>query len=128
MNKEQLFEWVKEEFGVEPDYPWMDENAILRHQQNQKWFAAVLSVRRDKLGLSGVEPVDVVNLKSDPNLIGVLRMQSGYHPAYHMNKEKWISIRLDGTVPDEEIKNLLTMSFFMTQGLPKARKRKESAP
>ena len=34
------------------------------------------------------------NVKSDPLLIGSLRGQDGYFPAYHMNKEKWLSIQL----------------------------------
>ena len=38
--------------------------------------------------------MDVLNVKSDPLLIGSLRGQDGYFPAYHMNKEKWLSIQL----------------------------------
>ncbi len=45
----------------------------------------------------------------------MLREQSGYLPAYHMNKERWITIRLDGSVPEEEIKNLIDMSYHLTK-------------
>ena len=47
----------------------------------------VLEVSADKLGLPEAGIIDVLNVKSDPLLIGSLRGQDGYFPAYHMNKE-----------------------------------------
>ena len=32
-----------------------------------------------------------------------------------MNKEKWLSIALDGSVQEDEIKDLLDMSYKLTQ-------------
>lgn len=122
MNRQQVFEWVKDQYGVKPDYPWQDENAVLRHGGNRKWFGVVLEVGRNKLGLEGQEPVDVLNVKCDPAMIGFLRIQPGFHPAYHMNKENWISIRLDGSAPEAEIKNMIDVSYAMT-----APKRKTAA-
>lgn len=78
-------------------------------------------VERKNLGLDGDTLVDILNVKCDPILIGSLRMQPGFHPAYHMNKDKWISVRLDGSVPAEEIKSLIAMSYEMT-GPKKGRK------
>lgn len=43
------------------------------------------------------------------------RMQAGYAPAYHMNKEQWISILLDDSVATEKIRNLISMSYEMTK-------------
>lgn len=114
MNRQELFEWVRRQYGVCPDYPWKDPNAVLRHPENQKWFAIVLEVGRDKLGLPGSGTVDVVNVKCEPLLIGSLRAKQGFHPAYHMNKDKWISIRLDGSVSGDEIKKLVDLSRRLT--------------
>ena len=50
------------------------------------WKSAVI-----KIGLTGEGEVDILNVKCDPILSGSLRMQPGFFPAYHMNKEKWIS-------------------------------------
>ena len=47
-------------------------------------------------------------------LIGSLRLKEGFFPAYHMNKEKWITIFLDGTVPKNEICDLLDLSYDLT--------------
>ena len=59
--------------------------------------------------------VDLLNVKCDPILIGSLRQQKGYFPAYHMNKDSWISILLDGSVPSDEIKNLIEISYNLTK-------------
>ena len=35
-------------------------------------------------------------------------------PAYHMNKRHWVSVILDGTVPDSEIERLIMESYDLT--------------
>ena len=65
------------------------------------------------------------NVKSDPLLIGSLRGQDGYFPAYHMNKEKWLSIQLGKPELDDAIKDLLSLSHELTA--PKKRNPKSSA-
>ena len=49
MTKTELFEFIKTEYNVEPDYPFDDENAVFRHRSNRKWFALVMNIRRDRL-------------------------------------------------------------------------------
>ena len=115
MERKELFEWAKATYGTEPDYPWDDWNCVLRHTHNKKWYALVIEISEKKLGLTGERIVDVLNLKCDPLLIGSLRMKPGFFPAYHMNKDKWISVIMDGTVPSEEIKNLIELSYQLTQ-------------
>lgn len=92
----------------------MDTNAVLRHADSKKWYAVILEVRRDKLGLNGSGMVDVLNVKCDPILIGSLRLKPGFHPAYHMNKDKWLTICLDGSVSPAEIQDLIEMSYELT--------------
>ena len=82
MDREEIFQYVKARYGTEPDYPWHDDNAVLRHKENRKWYGLVMEVGRDKLGLKGSGRVDVINLKSDSALIGSLRTRPGFHPAY----------------------------------------------
>ena len=82
MTREELFQWVKQEYGTEAEYPWKDSNAVLRRADNNKWYGVILSVAGSKLGLEDDNIIDVINLKSDPMLIGSLRGQKGYFPAY----------------------------------------------
>ena len=106
-------------------HPWHDRNAVLRHNDNNKWYGVVLEVSADKLGLPEAGIVDVLNVKSDLLLIGSLRGQKGYFLAYHMNKEKWLSIQLGKPELDDAIKDLLSLSYELTA--PKKRKPKSSA-
>lgn len=115
MTRQEVFDYARQRYGTEPDYPWMDTNAVLRHADNKKWYAVILEVRRDKLGLDGDGMMDVLNVKCDPILIGSLRLKPGFHPAYHMNKDKWLTIRLDGSVSPAEIQNLIDLSFRLTR-------------
>ena len=86
MTREEIFQWVQDEYGTEPEYLWKDSNVVLRREDNGKWYGVILSVPENKLGLVGDNIVEVINLKSDPMLIGSLRELKGYFPAYHMNK------------------------------------------
>lgn len=118
MTRQEVFDYAKQQYGTEPDYPWMDANAVLRHLGSNKWYAVILEVRWEKLGLDGDGVVDILNVKCDPILIGSLRLKPGFHPAYHMNKEKWLTIRLDGSVSSAEIQDLIEMSYQLTDFTP----------
>lgn len=93
--------------------------AVFRHQSNRKWFAVIMEIPREKLGLRGNESIPIVNLKCDPRLIGSFRMEPGIYPAYHMNKAHWLSVALDGTADDDKLKFLLEMSYALTKGKKK---------
>lgn len=114
MNRLDVFNWVNEEYGTEPDYPWKDDSAVLRHRDNNKWYGLVMKVGVEKLGIAGDGIVNIINVKCDPVLIGSLRTQEGFFPAYHMNKNSWITIILDNPALDDKIKNLIDLSYKMT--------------
>lgn len=116
MLKDEILAWCMETYDTVPDHPWAKypENAVLRGKSG-KWYGLIMPVPRDKLKLPGNDNVDVLNVKCDSNLIGSLRQKEGFLPAYHMNKENWISILLDGTVPEAEIRTLIDLSYQMTQ-------------
>ncbi|MBO7217417.1 MAG: MmcQ/YjbR family DNA-binding protein [Clostridia bacterium] len=116
MNREEFTNFIKDCFATEPEYPFADDlnTAVFRHSDNRKWFAIVMNIPREKLGLYGNTKIDVVNLKCDPLLTASLYNDGGIFPAYHMNKEKWISVLLDGSVDEEKLKWLLGLSFELT--------------
>ena len=128
MNKRELQDHIAEVYGVSPDFPW--ENyptfAVYRHTNNQKWFALVMDIPKSKLGLRKDGMIDIVNLKCDPLLIGSLRLEKGIFPAYHMSKDKWISVALDGSADEDQIKALLDMSFELTGTKTKKRTQRKS--
>ena len=88
MNREELRRYIMEEYHAENDFPWLrhPENEVFRHPGNRKWFALIMEVTGDRFGLPDQEKHAVVNLKCDPLLIGSLRAEPGFFPAYHMNR------------------------------------------
>ncbi|MCD8354897.1 MAG: MmcQ/YjbR family DNA-binding protein [Clostridiales bacterium] len=123
MDRQAIFQYVKQQYGTEPEYLWMKypSYAVLRRQDNQKWYGIVMDVPREKLGLPGTDVVDILDVKCEPMLADLLRQSPGFFPGYHMNKKTWLSILLDGTVSDERIFDLLDASFQAT-----ANKRKQA--
>ena len=123
MNREELEAYILNHYSTEADYPWADtpRAAVFRHVANRKWFALLMEVPLDKLGLAGTEKLDIVNFKCDPILIASLRGETGIFPAYHMNKASWITAALDGSVPAETIELLLDVSYELTK--PKIRRK-----
>lgn len=125
INRDVILNYALSTYGTEPEYPWESspDNAVLRNMMSGKWYAIIMCVKRQILGLDGDGFVDVMNVKCDPILVGSLRMKNGFLPAYHMNKDKWISILLDGSVSKEEIFPLIDESYnLLCQRLKNAQK------
>ena len=115
--RETIFAYIKKKYKVSPEDPWAkyDDNAVFRHSDNKKWFALVMGVEKDKLGLSEFGYVDVINLKIDDMVFrDILVQQEGILPGYHMNKEHWITVLLDGTVEEDKVYDLIDASFLAT--------------
>ncbi len=121
MNRKQAEGYIAEKYGVTPEYPWLSSplHGVFRHKSNRKWFAIIMNVSGRKLGLETDDDIDVMNVKCDNILIGSLLGQSGFFPAYHMNKSHWISIALDGSAEDDTVKWLIDMSFSATSEKPR---------
>lgn len=116
MNRDELEQFINENYNAESDYPWLKypNYEVFRHSNNRKWFALIMDIPKNKLGLPETDIIDVVNFKCDPLLIGSLLKEAGFFPAYHMNKESWITVALDKSVNDDTIKMLLDMSYDAT--------------
>jgi predicted DNA-binding protein (MmcQ/YjbR family) len=113
------YEWLDGELlsmpGVEKDFKV--EWQWVRYMVGGKMFAATLT---DGEGRA------VVSLKLDPLEGEFLRGQyPDIAPGYYMNKRHWNSVRLDGAVPDDLLRELARKSYrLVLGGLPK--KRRES--
>lgn len=117
MTRKEIFAYALEKYDAEPEYLWIrtPNYAVLRHRRNRKWFAAVVDIMEDMLGLKGEKLVDVLNLKCDPLLVSALRSEPGIFPAYHMNKENWISVLLSSAISKESVFHLLDQSYELTR-------------
>lgn len=121
MNIKEFEEYILKTYKIKPDYPFSDDNetAVFRHKETRKWFALLMNIHPSRLGLSGEDKIDVVNLKCPPVLMGSLLEERGFFPAYHMNKTHWLSVALSETTDENKIKFLLDVSFQATRGKDK---------
>lgn len=115
-TRKTILKYVQDTYSVTPDNPWADspDYAVLRHTDNKKWFGLIMDISPDKIGLEGDKIIDVINLKCDTLMIGSLIKDDGIFPAYHMNKNYWITVLLDGSLEMEKVCALLDMSFEIT--------------
>lgn len=115
IQREDIFAYVKQHFNTVPDYPWQryPEYAVLRHNDG-KWYGLVMNVPSEKLGLIGNEDVDILNLKCEPVLNGFLKSMQGVLPAYHMNKDHWVTIVLNSSFSKDDLYDLLNSSYELT--------------
>ena len=125
MTLQELKEHIFDTYSAEPDHPFKmdDVSCVFRHADNRKWFALTMNIPYRTLGIPRDGNVDILNIKCDPILIGSLRCKPGFCTVYHMNKDKWITILLDGSVDRDDIIPLLAMSYDLTAN--KARKRRK---
>ena len=112
MTKQHFLEYCLNTYNTLPDYPFDEDSqtAVLRHEDNRKWYAVVMRVSRRKFGFDSDEVIDVLNLKQPTEMFGSFSASDGVYPAYHMNKLHWISVLL----PDaqEDVVSFLTNASF----------------
>lgn len=122
--------------GVKEDdmkYTWMDEYLLgktgvtkdlqkdwnwIRYQIGGKMFAAVCMDENN-------EPY-YITLKLEPLEGDFLRQQyEDIIPGYYMNKMHWNSVKADGEVPDDLLKDLLDKSYQLVLGGFSKKKQRE---
>lgn len=119
MNQvEKIVNHVQTEYGAELEFLWPERYptyCVFRHDSNKKWFALVGRIAWTSLRRDSNELVDIINLKFDKNAaLDFAENTPGVYPAYHMNKNHWITIPLDGTLSDEAIFELIKKSYLLT--------------
>ena len=115
--RDEILDYIRKTYGGEIEYPWMryPDYGVVRHKDNQKWYALFMDLPRSKLGLAGDEMTDVLNIKlSDFFTRDFLLQRDGFFPGYHIARGNWISVLLDGTVDPEEICHLVDVSYKAT--------------
>ena len=119
ITKEDVLRYAQERYGTLPEHPWAKYPSIivLRHGTSGegKWYGLLLPVPPAKLGLPREASVWVLNVKCEPALGDALRDGETILPAYHMNKEHWISLVLDSAISANQVLDLLDMSYQLTR-------------
>jgi predicted DNA-binding protein (MmcQ/YjbR family) len=116
-TREEIISMALELPGSAADTPFEGDgiSTVLRHGDTGKWFGLVFRAPRNRVGLTGEGWADILNLKCDPLVsYGLMQEYPDILPAWHMNKQLWITVRLEGNVPRETLELLMRMSFDLT--------------
>lgn len=113
MTYNELKSFLLEYPGATLSFPFDDKTAVFK--VGGKIFALV------SLGLDPLR----INLKCDPQDAQALRFQfSAIQPGYHMNKEHWNSVYLDGSLETSFVKDLIADSYrLIVQSLSKKKQQ-----
>lgn len=113
-----VIEYARNTYGDELEFLWekSPKNAILRRKDNRKWYAALLTISKSKLGAFPDEEIEVLDLRAAPEAIPDMVDGKRVFAGYHMNKKHWITLPLDGTLPAEEICAMLDTSYALAKG------------
>ena len=72
----------------------------------------VFKVMGKMFALSGIDNFEYINLKCEPDLaINLRETYESVQPGYHMNKQLWNSVYIDGDVTDEQIYQMIDDSY-----------------
>ncbi len=110
INFSDVRQYVNNKKGVTEERPFGPD--VLVHKVMGKMFT-ILPETEASLSLS---------LKCDPDEALALRdMYTAIIPGYHLNKKHWNTVTIDGTIPDEEIWQMIDNSYtLVVQKLKKA--------
>ncbi|MDE7399835.1 MAG: MmcQ/YjbR family DNA-binding protein [Oscillospiraceae bacterium] len=113
----RLIEYVREKYGCELEFLWekFSDNAVWRRGDTGKWFAAVLTVSRRKLGLKSDEVVEIIDLRLPPEQMEFLVDGKRYFGGWHMNKKHWYTMILDGSIPFDELCERIDESWILAK-------------
>ena len=114
LAKQNAIAYIRNNYGVAEDYPWDDSDAfVFRHRVSRKWFCLFMDISASYLGIDDNRVITVVNLKAPRSIRDDLLREEGIYPAYHMNKQHWISLDLR-KANEKMLEVLIDMSFKAT--------------
>ncbi len=114
---QMLIEYVRNTYGDELEFLWQKfpDYAVWRRKDNKKWYAVILTIPKNKLGLKSNELVEIIDLRIEPDKMKEILQNEHYYPGWHMNKKSWYTIILDDGIPDDEICRRLDESYHLAK-------------
>lgn len=110
----ELIKYVANQYGHDLEFLWpkTPDNAIWRRGDNQKWFGAILTVKKNKI-IPGTDdtPVEILDIRISPDMLDFVVDGKKIFPGWHMNKRHWITVILDGRITTRQIESLLDISY-----------------
>ncbi|MGF2385896.1 MmcQ/YjbR family DNA-binding protein [Lentilactobacillus otakiensis] len=116
MDRKEVVKYVDHKYQTQPEYLWKKypTYAVLRHADNRKWYGLIMTLEKVQLGLDGNGTEEIMDVKLDPKEVEFRQSTPGFLPAYHMNKNSWLAIRL-ALVDSKQIHDLIDTSYQLTE-------------
>lgn len=113
----EIISYIKQKYGDELEFLWQkfSGNAIVRRSDNDKWYAVFLQVQKNKIGLSGDEMIEILDVRAESDEIESLVDGEHFFPGYHMNKKHWLTMVFDGSLSVEEICRRVDKSYELAK-------------
>jgi len=123
--KDRVIRYAIDTYGTLPENPWNDEaitlNKIITHpsgRETQKWYGLIMRIKRKSLGeqdpVLALAEVVVMNVKAGPEDVAQTDGITTF-PAYHMSKQKWLTVMLSGNKDWDTVRNLLDKSYTLVK-------------
>ena len=114
----EIIKYVKDKYNDDLEFLWQkfDNNAIWRNKTNNKWYAALLIISKRKLGIDSDEIIEIIDLRYQKEKIEEIIDDVKIFHGYHMNKNSWITIKLDNSVDTKDICDLIDNSYNLAIG------------
>lgn len=106
------------------NYLWMDNYILSKKgvvkERKDEWAADLYRILDKMFVMVGTDKsgAPIVTLKLEPADGNEMRARypEDIAPGYYMNKIHWNSIRIDGPVPDDELRRMLDESYRLVLG------------
>lgn len=111
MNLESFRNYCLAKKGVTEEFPFGEETLVFK-------------VMGKIFTITDVDQFMSINLKTDPETgVEIREKYDAVQPGYHMNKKHWITVVMDGSLPDALIQKWIDNSYdLVVSGLTKKQK------
>lgn len=112
----EVIKYVKDKYNDDLEFLWkkFPENAVWRNKTNDKWYGVLLVISERKLGLESNKVIEIIDLRYSKDKIKEIIDNKKIFAGYHMNKDNWITIKLDDSIKIEEIFELIDNSYNLS--------------
>jgi predicted DNA-binding protein (MmcQ/YjbR family) len=111
-----IINYINDKYHDDIEYLWekTPDSGIFRNKKNNKWYAAILSVKEDRVGGLTDNIIMVIDLMYYKGETFDIVDNKNIYPGYHMNKNSWITIRLDNSVDNSFIYKYIDISYELS--------------
>ena len=114
----EIIKYIKDKYNDDLEFLWekFEDTAIWRNKQNNKWYGLLMVISNRKLGIDSDEKVEAIDLRYQKGKTSQIIDNENIFPGYHMNKNSWITIKLNNSMSTADVCNLIDNSYNLSMG------------